>query len=188
VIRTRSRPIAAQRSHTLVDSPVGTLTLIATGGALSGLYMADQRHRPPTGALGEDDPAAFAAVSDQLGAYFAGERTDFDLPLGAVGTPFQLAVWAALRRIRYGETVSYGRLARDIGRPSASRAVGLANGANPIGIIVPCHRVVGANGSLTGYGGGLERKRFLLELEQRRTAPRLPGLSAPRLPGLLRAR
>ncbi len=192
VTRTTSGSLVAPRRHAFVDSPVGTLTLIATGGALSGLFMADQRrrppasalgevdprHRPPAAALGEGEPPPFPAVIDQLGAYFAGERTDFDLPLAAVGTPFQRAVWAALRRIPYGETVSYGQIARHIGRPGASRAVGLANGANPIGIIVPCHRVVGANGSLTGYGSGLERKRSLLELEQRLTTPRLPGLSS----------
>lgn len=105
--------------------------------------------------------------------YFDGELTTFDVPLAAVGTPFQRSVWAALRRIPYAETRSYGQLAQAIGRPEAARAVGAANGANPLGIIVPCHRVVGADGSLTGYGGGLERKRFLLEFERRRAAPRL---------------
>jgi len=160
----------ATRLHTCVDSPLGALTLVATGGVLSGLFMVDQRHRPPNEAFGEPDPTPFPAVIDQLAAYLAGERTAFDLPLAPVGTPFQLAVWGALRQIPYGETVSYGEIARQIGRPGASRAVGLANGANPIAIIVPCHRVVGSNGSLTGYGGGIERKRFLLDLE-RRPAP-----------------
>lgn len=163
----------AQCLHTFIDSPVGTLTLVATGGVLSGLFMVDQRHRPPTEVFGERDPTPFPVVIDQLGAYFAGERTTFNLQLAVVGTPFQRTVWAALRQIPYGQTVSYGQIARRIGQPGASRAVGLANGANPIGIIVPCHRVVGSNGRLTGYGGGLERKQFLLDLEKRRTAPEL---------------
>ena len=103
---------------------------------------------------------------EQLGQYFAGDRLDFDLPLAVAGTPFQQRVWAALREIPYGETESYGELANRIGSPGAPRAVGLANGRNPIGIIVPCHRVIGASGSLTGYGGGIERKRQLLDMER----------------------
>lgn len=165
--------MVVQRLHTFIDSPVGTLTLVATGGVLSGLFMVDQRHRPPTDVFGDRGPTPFPAVIDQLRAYFAGARTTFDLQLAAVGTPFQRTVWAALRRIPYGQTVSYGQIAQRIGRPGASRAVGVANGANPIGVIVPCHRVVGSNGSLTGYGGGLERKQFLLDLENRRDAPEL---------------
>lgn len=111
------------------------------------------------------EPSAFRDVADQLAAYFAGELTEFDLALDPSGTPFQLTVWAALRTIPYGQTRSYADIARQIGSPTASRAVGLANGRNPISIIVPCHRVIGANGSLTGYGGGIERKRALLDLE-----------------------
>src|SRR5205807_5632410 len=113
------------------------------------------------------DRGAFADVSRQLAEYFAGDRTAFNVPLAAGGTPFQRAVWEGLQDIPYGETVSYGELARRIGRPSAVRAVGLANGRNPIAVIVPCHRVIGADGTLTGYGGGIERKRLLLELETR---------------------
>ena len=113
----------------------------------------------------------------QLGEYFAGERRDFDLPLDPVGTPFQLTVWAALRDIPYAETINYGQLAGRVGNPHASRAVGLANGRNPISIVVPCHRVIGANGSLTGYGGGLDRKRTLLELERRTAGDQEPQLS-----------
>jgi methylated-DNA-[protein]-cysteine S-methyltransferase len=113
----------------------------------------------------------------QLGEYFAGERRDFDLELDPVGTPFQLAVWAALRDIPYAETINYGQLAGRVGNPHASRAVGLANGRNPISIVVPCHRVIGANGSLTGYGGGLDRKRTLLELERRTAGDQEPQLS-----------
>ncbi len=162
-----------ERVHTEIDSPVGTLTLVATDGALSGLFMTDQRHRPPSDAFGTEDASPFPDVIEQLREYFAGERTDFKLPLAAPGSPFQCRVWAALRQIPYGVTASYGQIAAVIGRPGASRAVGLANGANPIGIVVPCHRVVGADGSLTGYGGGLERKQFLLDLERRRSTPDL---------------
>ncbi|MFC5143695.1 methylated-DNA--[protein]-cysteine S-methyltransferase [Streptomyces aureoversilis] len=149
-----------------MDSPYGPLTLVATGGGLSGLYMEGQRHRPPQETFGEPDPAPFARVREQLEEYFAGSRTAFDLPLALAGTAFQRTVWNALLEIPYGETVSYGLLAARIGRPAAARAVGLANGKNPVGIIVPCHRVVGANGALTGYGGGLPRKRRLLDFEQ----------------------
>jgi methylated-DNA-[protein]-cysteine S-methyltransferase len=159
------------RVHTVVDSPVGTLTLVALDGTLAGLYMNLQRHRPMEEVFGASDPAPFTEVIAQLEQYFAAQRTDFDLPVTLVGTPFQRAVWAALQEIPYGETMSYGQLAERIGSPGAARAVGLANGRNPIGIIVPCHRVVGATGSLTGYGGGLKRKRYLLELERRNHTP-----------------
>ena len=154
------------RVHTVVDSPVGTLTLIAADGRLTGLYMDRQRHRPPVETFGEPDPTPFTEVVRQLEEYFAGHRTEFDLPITLTGTPFQRTVWAALREIPYGETASYGRLAERIGRRGGARAVGLANGRNPIGIIVPCHRVVGTTGDLTGYGGGLERKRHLLSFER----------------------
>ncbi|MFE7076600.1 methylated-DNA--[protein]-cysteine S-methyltransferase [Streptomyces sp. NPDC057620] len=157
------------KQHTVVDSPYGPLTLVATGGVLSGLYMTDQRHRPPEesfGALGAPDDPPFAEATEELRAYFAGELKDFSIQLHLHGTPFQRSVWAELRRIPYGETRSYGQLADALGNPNASRAVGLANGKNPLGIIVPCHRVVGADGSLTGYGGGLERKQRLLDFER----------------------
>lgn len=164
------------RVYTVVaGSPVGPLTLVATGGVLSGLYMEDQRHRPEEHTFGEraePDAEPFARAIVQLEEYFAGQRTGFDLPLAPAGTPFQHGVWAQLRRIPFGETRTYGELAERLGRPSASRAVGLANGRNPIGIIVPCHRVIGADGSLTGYGGGLDRKRRLLSFEQRVAAGR----------------
>ena len=153
-------------SHTTVDSPVGPLTLVARDGVLSGLYMTEQRHRPADETFGFEDPSPFGDVITQLAEYFSGARTVFELPLDLLGTPFQRTVWRALVEIPYGETVTYGELAQRLGRPSAARAVGLANGRNPIGIIVPCHRVVGANGDLTGYGGGLERKRRLLDFEQ----------------------
>lgn len=153
--------------HTVIDSPVGPLTLVGVDGALTGLYMEQQRHRPGQERFGVNDPGPFGQVTEQLGEYFAGERDEFELALELVGTEFQRRVWAGLQEIPYGETVSYGELAERIGRPGASRAVGLANGKNPIGIIVPCHRVVGSTGSLTGYGGGLERKQHLLEFERR---------------------
>jgi methylated-DNA-[protein]-cysteine S-methyltransferase len=161
------------RVHTVVDSPVGPLTLVSAGGALIGLYMDQQRHRPPAEAFGEPHRTPFTEVIRQLEEYFAGHRTEFDLPITLGGTPFQCTVWAALREIPYGETVTYGQLAERIGRPRAVRAVGLANGRNPIGIIVPCHRVVGATGDLTGYGGGLERKLQLLNVERRGAAQRI---------------
>ncbi|HEU5028120.1 MAG TPA: methylated-DNA--[protein]-cysteine S-methyltransferase [Spirillospora sp.] len=157
-------------THVVVDSPVGPLTLVALDGALCGLYMVNQRHRPPEesfGTPGDPHTEPFAATAEQLAAYFAGELTDFDLPLNLRGTPFQGRVWAALQEIPYGETTTYGELAIELGKPSASRAVGLANGKNPVGVIVPCHRVVGSTGSLTGYGGGLDRKRYLLDFERK---------------------
>ncbi|WP_250293501.1 methylated-DNA--[protein]-cysteine S-methyltransferase [Streptomyces atroolivaceus] len=154
------------RQHTVIDSPYGALTLVATDGVLSGLYMTGQRHRPPEETFGTPGLRPFGEAARQLNAYFAGELTEFDLPLRLEGTPFQRGVWAELVRIPYGETRSYGELAGRLGRPGASRAVGLANGKNPIGIIVPCHRVIGASGSLTGYGGGLERKQRLLAFER----------------------
>jgi methylated-DNA-[protein]-cysteine S-methyltransferase len=158
------------RVNTIVDSPFGPLTLVAADGALAGLYMDRQRHRPPEEVFGEPDATPFGPVVEQLGEYFSGQRIEFDLQMAFFGTPFQRTVWNALCEIPYGETVSYGELAERIGRPTASRAVGLANGKNPIGIIVPCHRVIGSTGNLTGYGGGLDRKRNLLDFEQRNSA------------------
>ncbi len=159
------------RSHTAIDSPIGPLTLIAEDGRLAGVHMEITRYEPAAGELGQavtgDSEPVLAAAARQLDAYFDGELTDFDLPLSLAGSRFQRSVWAALRDIPYGETISYGGLARRIGQPSASRAVGLANGRNPVSIVIPCHRVIGADGSLTGYGGGMDRKRFLLALEQR---------------------
>jgi methylated-DNA-[protein]-cysteine S-methyltransferase len=152
--------------HTTIESPVGELLLVGDGERLFGLHMQAGRrpgHVPPDSKAASEP---FGAAREQLGEYFAGERTEFDLPLAPVGTPFQEEVWSALREIPYGQTASYGELAERIGRASASRAVGMANGRNPISIVVPCHRVIGASGALTGYAGGVERKRFLLELER----------------------
>ncbi|MFD8012960.1 methylated-DNA--[protein]-cysteine S-methyltransferase [Streptomyces sp. NPDC058955] len=151
--------------HTVVDSPYEPLTLVAVDGVLSRVHMTGQRHRPPEETFGEPDPRPFGEAIRQLDAYFAGELTDFDLPLHLEGTPFQLRVWEQLRLIPYGETRTYGELAEALGNPGASRAVGLANGKNPVSVIVPCHRVIGSGGSLTGYGGGLDRKQRLLAFE-----------------------
>ncbi len=155
-----------------IDSPIGPLTLAGRGSVLTNLRMVDQTYEPSR-ADWSLDPGAFAEAVDQLDAYFAGERTDFDLELDLGGTEFQQRVWKALLTIPYGETRSYGEIAMQIGAAGSARAVGLANGHNPIAIIVPCHRVIGASGSLTGYGGGLNRKRSLLDLEKQRAAPNL---------------
>jgi len=149
-----------------IDSPVGSLLLAGDGRTLSRIHFQSGRRRALRREPGwVNDPGPFAAVIAQLEAYFAGQLHQFDLPLAPQGTAFQLAVWGHLRQIPYGETISYGELARRIGNPRASRAVGLANGANPLPIIVPCHRVIGADGSLTGFGGGLPIKQQLLALE-----------------------
>ena len=150
-----------------IDSPIGPLALAGRGQVLTNLRMVDQTYEPNRADWVPDD-RAFPDAVEQLEAYFAGERTDFDLELSLAGSEFQRRVWQALLTIRYGETRSYGEIAEQIGASGAARAVGLANGRNPIAIIVPCHRVIGASGSLTGYGGGLERKQSLLELERRR--------------------
>lgn len=147
-----------------VDSPVGRLRLAAEDGQLTELKFGGEA--VPVQCDGVND-AVLDEAERQLAEYFRGERQVFDLPLQPKGTPFQLADWQALREIPYGETVSYGDIARRIGRPKAFRAVGMANHSNPISIIVPCHRVIGSDGKLTGYGGGLEVKRQLLELEQK---------------------
>ena len=151
-------------AYTTMPSPVGELLLTARDGELTGLYMPVEVHGPPPGMARDD--SAFTTARRQLEEYFAGDRREFDLPVAPPGTPFQQLVWAELRRIGYGETTTYAELAARIGRPTAIRAAGAANGANPVSIIIPCHRVIGSNGSLTGYGGGLEAKRFLLELER----------------------
>ena len=149
----------------MVDSPVGQLTLTGDGNALTGVYFAEHVRRPTADAFGLPDARAFPAAVEQLGEYFAGTRTSFDLVLTPKGNRFQQQVWAKLSEIPYGQTRTYGRLATELGGPGLARAVGAANGQNPLSIIVPCHRVVGASGKLTGYAGGLERKAYLLELE-----------------------
>jgi len=149
----------------IVKSPIGQLTLVGSASALVALHLPGSDDAPPEGELGK--PPLLQRVADQLAEYFAGERRTFDVPLAANGTAFQRLVWDALLEIPYGVLRSYGDVARAIGRRAASRAVGAANGRNPIAIIVPCHRVIGASGQLTGYGGGLPTKRWLLEHEQK---------------------
>ncbi len=175
--------------YTQVDSPIGPLLLTADGTALTGLHMSPLRPGPATGDVARDwgltgatgtwvaqaDAAPLREAAAQLAAYFTGRLTAFDVPLALHGTEFQRRVWTALQAIPYGTTISYGDLARWVGNPQGSRAVGLANGRNPIAIIVPCHRVIGTNGKLTGYGGGLPRKAALLDFE---FAVRLNGPAA----------
>jgi methylated-DNA-[protein]-cysteine S-methyltransferase len=151
-------------THTMIDSPIGGLTLVAVNGALSGLYFPGHWTRPDRATFGEPSMRGFEEVERQLAEYFAGERTIFTLAVARAGDAFQRKVWALIERIPYGATSTYGRLARELGDANLARAVGGAVGANPLSLIVPCHRVVGTNGKLTGYAGGLERKRFLLDL------------------------
>ena len=147
--------------HTTIDTPIGPLLLTGDGDVLHGVRFGDG----PIDPAWHHDAAAFAPVTAQLHEYFHDGRTTFDLAIELRGTPFQVEVWEQLRAIPYGETISYGELAQRVGRPSAVRAVGATNGRNPIPVIVPCHRVIGADGSLTGFGGGLPTKRALLDLE-----------------------
>ena len=158
--------------YDLVSSPLGTVLIMASGDALVGIHFEGERYQPAIGAdwrRTKDHPAVRAAQA-QLEQYFAGERTRFDLPLAVVGTPFQRAVWQAIGTVPYGATIAYRELAARAGRPGSIRAAGAATGRNRWTIVVPCHRIVGSNGSLTGYAGGLERKRALLALEARSAA------------------
>jgi methylated-DNA-[protein]-cysteine S-methyltransferase len=148
-----------------LDSPLGALLLTRDGAGLTGLYLPTGRHPKQVAPHWQRDDDAFGDVAGQLAEYFAGARQAFDLPLAPHGSAFQQRVWAALRDIPYGETTSYGAIAARLGIPEGARAVGLANGQNPISIVVPCHRVIGADGSLTGYGGGLPAKQWLLSHE-----------------------
>ena len=152
-------------AYKIIESPIGPLTLVASEAGLQRLAFG--AHRPDGGVEAADHPL-LQKTETQLAEYFAGERTTFDVPLDMTGTPFQKSVWAMLCDIPYGTTTSYGALALQLGSLGKSRAVGLANGKNPVAIIVPCHRIIGASGALTGFGGGLDVKAFLLELEQRR--------------------
>ena len=149
-----------------VSSSIGLLTLAGNGDCLTHLVLQDAAHQPGERSQWVHDPAAFPDVVAQLAEYFAGERSTFDVALCPAGTSFQKRVWYALREIHYGQTRSYGEIASRIGQPGAARAVGLANARNPIAVIVPCHRVVGADGALTGYAGGLQTKQALLDLEE----------------------
>lgn len=162
-------------THSTIDSPIGPLTLVGDSDALTGIYFSEHTHQPDPRSFGPRDDGRFDDVTRELGQYFAGERTTFDVVLRPAGNAFQQRVWALLRQIPYGQTRTYGQLATELGDPGLARAVGSANGRNPISVIVPCHRVVGANGNLVGYAGGLERKRFLLGLEE------LPGSRGEKL-------
>ena len=149
------------------DSPCGRVLLVADGEALCGVYFTGQKHyvAPERGWKRDPQAAPLAETRRELDEYFSGKRRKFDVPLAAEGTPFQRAVWKAIAGVRFGETISYAELARRAGRPGSARAAGSATGRNPIGIIVPCHRIVGADGSLTGYAGGIDKKVTLLALE-----------------------
>ncbi|HEV7647277.1 MAG TPA: methylated-DNA--[protein]-cysteine S-methyltransferase [Actinophytocola sp.] len=153
-------------SHTVIDSPVGPLTLAGRGGVLTGVYFRHHWYRPDAATFGPRDDGAFAEAARRLAGYFAGRRTTFDLPVHADGDDFQHAVWRRITAVPYGATTTYGDIARDLGDPSLARDVGAAVGRNPLSIVVPCHRVVGKGGKLTGYAGGLRRKQFLLDLER----------------------
>ena len=169
---TLTQPTATTVRYSTIDASLGRILLTSDGERLTGVYLDDfeqtlDRVTATTGAepIVDDELNLFAIVGEQLTEYFAGSRTTFDLPLAPMGTDFQREVWQALTTIPYGATAGYGELASWINRPSAARAVGAANGRNPISIIVPCHRVIGANGTLTGYAWGEEKKRALLDLE-----------------------
>jgi methylated-DNA-[protein]-cysteine S-methyltransferase len=169
--------------YTVLDSPIGELLLVGDRDVLHGLHMQDGPGAVLPAPSWRRDPRAFVGLAHQLSEYFAGERTTFDVAVAVQGTACQRRVWSALREIGYGETLTYGELALRIGLPSGARAVGAANGRNPVSVIVPCHRLLGADGSLTGYGGGIQRKRWLLELERREVVrDRGTVAAAPRSP------
>lgn len=167
---------------TWMSSPIGDLRLVAGGGALRRVHLTERRGDPTPAAYGSerDDEPVLQQARRELDEYFAGERRRFDVPLGAEGSEFQRAVWAALMAVEFGAICSYGDIAKAMGRPTATRAVGGANNKNPLPIIVPCHRVVGSDRSLVGFGGGLERKRWLLAHEARLVGTVFPGYDPPR--------
>ena len=158
--------MTATTCYTLFDSPLGEICLQGDGHFVTGLYMPQHKHWRGAESGWKQSHELFVSVRNQLAEYFAGERQTFDVPLKLAGTPFQQRVWQELTRIPFGETITYAELARRIGKPTAVRAVGHANGRNPVSIIVPCHRVIGASGKLTGYGGGVAKKEILLVLER----------------------
>jgi methylated-DNA-[protein]-cysteine S-methyltransferase len=175
-MHSRSSRASTATATLVMDSPVGPLEVVSDGEAITHVLFVDDDVTVLPNALGSSAPAdtVLAEAQRQLRAYFDGELAEFDMPLAPVGTQFQRRVWHELEQIPYGETASYGEIAMRLGLPmGASRAVGTANGSNPIAIVVPCHRVIGANGTLTGYAGGLHRKRYLLDLESRASQPQL---------------
>jgi methylated-DNA-[protein]-cysteine S-methyltransferase len=155
--------------YTYIDTPLGPLLVQGDGDFVTGLFMPNHKGWPGLEASWQQTDAPFAAVRAQLGEYFAGARQQFDVPLKLSGTPFQQQVWQELLRIPFGGTITYAELAARVGKPAGARAVGHANGRNPVAIIVPCHRVIGANGKLTGYAGGMDKKQWLLAWERRAT-------------------
>jgi methylated-DNA-[protein]-cysteine S-methyltransferase len=165
-------------THTIVESPIGELILVAEDATLSGVYFPGHWTRPDPATFGARTEDRLEHVEEQLAEYFAGERTRFELPTCARGNAFQRQVWDIIDRIPYGQTTTYGELASQLGNPTLARMVGTAVGHNPLSVIVPCHRVVGKDGKLTGYAGGLQRKRFLLDLEAGpdRSQARAPSL------------
>ena len=163
--------------YSYIQSPLGQLIVRGDGQFVTGLFMAGQKRWHGPDAAWQQDDGPFAAVREELAEYFAGTRQQFDVPIRMLGTPFQRRVWQELVRIPFGTTINYGELAARVGQPTASRAVGNANGRNSIGIIVPCHRVIGASGKLTGYAGGLDKKQWLLAWERRAAEGEM---SAPR--------
>jgi methylated-DNA-[protein]-cysteine S-methyltransferase len=166
--------------YDFLPTPIGKLLLAADVEGLRDVWFETGKHKKEPDPQWQRNDAKVAFAAKQLNEYFAGERQDFDLPLHPIGTPFQIDVWHALANIPYGMTISYGELARRIGQPQAVRAVGAANGRNPLPIVLPCHRVIGADGSLTGFGGGLPTKRFLLAMEDQISRGDLFGQSAQR--------
>jgi methylated-DNA-[protein]-cysteine S-methyltransferase len=165
-LETERKPMTEQFIYGYVDSPLGRLCVEGNGTLLTGLYLPEHRHRHGPSPTAARDDDAFAEVREQLDEYFAGSRQTFDVPLRLDGTPFQRRVWQELTRIPFGETITYAELAERVGSSNGFRAVGNANGRNPISIIVPCHRVIGSGGKLTGYAGGVDNKQRLLELER----------------------
>lgn len=160
--------------HTEIDSPLGPLLVVGDGRFVTGLYLPDHKHWRGVDAASERSDGPFGLVREQLAEYFAGDRQTFDVPLKLTGTPFQRRVWHELARIPFGTTITYAQLAARVGNPQAVRAVGAANGRNPVSILVPCHRVIGTSGKLTGYAGGVDKKDWLLTWERTRSAA-VPG-------------
>lgn len=170
-----------------MESPVGRLLVAGNDEGVRQILFAEGRHEVQPRPGWRQNPHALSKALEQLRAYFAGSLREFTLPLAPEGTSFQRRVWQDLLKIPYGATISYGELARRVGNPAASRAVGLANGANPISIVIPCHRVIGSNGKLTGYGGGLKNKQWLLALEQAHCEDGKTPAAQPELPGMTQA-
>ena len=176
-------------AYTRVASPLGTLMIVADGRALTGVYFDGQRHQPPIGDdwVDRDDAPLLRRAASQIAEFFSGARAHFDLPLAPSGTAFQRSVWDAIAKVPRGQTISYAELAERAGSPGSARAAGTATGRNPLSIVIPCHRIVGSDGALTGYAGGLDRKRALLALERAVQMPGPSGIAASRLlPGALR--